>query len=160
MNRLLLLLLYDSSPFRAHHTAVTSVGRFPARSGPRHAHPGRCIADVRRFSRLSGIPDDADLRTYSTLLAQGDDLSDGRPEIVHLVQTKTSLSASARRRLPAARIHCQDHALARQHRWYMTSRLITVYDIYSFEQGESIGRKAHNALRHRPKREERRHDIA
>jgi hypothetical protein len=33
---------------------------------------------------------------------------------------------------------CRDHAVARQHRWYMTSRLITVYDIYSFEEGESI----------------------
>ena len=33
---------------------------------------------------------------------------------------------------------CRDHAVARQHRWYMTSRLITVYDVYSFEAGESI----------------------
>jgi hypothetical protein len=28
------------------------------------------------------------LRTYRTLLAQSDDMSDGGPEIVHLAQTK------------------------------------------------------------------------
>lgn len=33
---------------------------------------------------------------------------------------------------------CRDHAVARQHRWYMTSRLITLYDVYSFEEGENI----------------------
>jgi len=33
---------------------------------------------------------------------------------------------------------CRDHAVARQHRWYMTSRLITVYDVYSFEGAEGI----------------------
>lgn len=27
-----------------------------------------------------------------------------------------------------------DHAVARKHRWYMTSRLITIYDIYSFDE--------------------------
>jgi len=27
---------------------------------------------------------------------------------------------------------------ARQHRWYMTSRLITVYDLYSFEDGSNL----------------------
>ncbi|HLW23462.1 MAG TPA: MBL fold metallo-hydrolase [Steroidobacteraceae bacterium] len=36
----------------------------------------------------SGVLDESDLRTYRTLLAQGDDLSDGGLEIVRLVQTK------------------------------------------------------------------------
>jgi 7,8-dihydropterin-6-yl-methyl-4-(beta-D-ribofuranosyl)aminobenzene 5'-phosphate synthase len=38
--------------------------------------------------RATGVPDEGDLRTYRTLLAQSDDLSDGGPEIVHLAQTK------------------------------------------------------------------------
>ena len=33
---------------------------------------------------------------------------------------------------------CHDHEVARKHRWYMTSRLITIYDIYSFQDGWSI----------------------
>jgi hypothetical protein len=32
----------------------------------------------------------------------------------------------------------QAHAAARKHRWYMTSRLITIYDIYSFEEGVEV----------------------
>jgi hypothetical protein len=32
----------------------------------------------------------------------------------------------------------QDADAARKHRWYMTSRLITLYDIYFFEKSESI----------------------
>ena len=32
------------------------------------------------------------------------------------------------------------HAKARKHRWYMTSRLITLNDLYSFEEGVEIGR--------------------
>jgi hypothetical protein len=32
----------------------------------------------------------------------------------------------------------QAHDEARQHRWYMTSRLITIYDIYSFKEGWDI----------------------
>ncbi len=28
----------------------------------------------------------------------------------------------------------RDHEIARQHRWYMSARLVTIYDIYSFEQ--------------------------
>jgi 7,8-dihydropterin-6-yl-methyl-4-(beta-D-ribofuranosyl)aminobenzene 5'-phosphate synthase len=38
--------------------------------------------------RASGVLDEGDLRTYRTLLAQSDDLSDGGPDIVHLAQTK------------------------------------------------------------------------
>jgi 7,8-dihydropterin-6-yl-methyl-4-(beta-D-ribofuranosyl)aminobenzene 5'-phosphate synthase len=38
--------------------------------------------------RATGVLDEGDLRTYRTLLAQSDDLSDGGPEIVHLAQTK------------------------------------------------------------------------
>jgi HD domain len=33
---------------------------------------------------------------------------------------------------------CKAHEEARRHRWYMTSRLITIYDIYSFEEGVDI----------------------
>jgi 7,8-dihydropterin-6-yl-methyl-4-(beta-D-ribofuranosyl)aminobenzene 5'-phosphate synthase len=36
--------------------------------------------------RATGVLDEGDLRTYRTLLAQSDDLSDGGPEIVHLAQ--------------------------------------------------------------------------
>ena len=32
----------------------------------------------------------------------------------------------------------QAHREARAHRWYMTSRLITIYDIYSFEEGVHV----------------------
>jgi hypothetical protein len=32
----------------------------------------------------------------------------------------------------------RDHELARQHRWYMSSRLITLFDIYAFEPGPQI----------------------
>lgn len=32
----------------------------------------------------------------------------------------------------------QDHEHARNHRWYMTSRLITINDTYSFEEGVEI----------------------
>src|SRR5579859_5782578 len=38
--------------------------------------------------RASGVLGESDLRTYRTLLAQSDDLSDAGPEIVHLAQTK------------------------------------------------------------------------
>ena len=38
--------------------------------------------------RATGVLDEGDLRTYRTLLAPRDDLSDGGPEIVHLTQTK------------------------------------------------------------------------
>jgi 7,8-dihydropterin-6-yl-methyl-4-(beta-D-ribofuranosyl)aminobenzene 5'-phosphate synthase len=38
--------------------------------------------------RATGVLDEGDLRTYRTLLAQSDDLSDGGLEIVHLAQTK------------------------------------------------------------------------
>jgi hypothetical protein len=33
---------------------------------------------------------------------------------------------------------CRAHEEARNHRWYMTSRLITIYDIYSFEDGVEV----------------------
>jgi hypothetical protein len=33
---------------------------------------------------------------------------------------------------------CQAHEEARQHRWYMTSRLITIYDIYAFQDNVEI----------------------
>ena len=33
---------------------------------------------------------------------------------------------------------CKAHDEARNHRWYMTSRLITVYDIYSFQDGWDV----------------------
>ena len=32
----------------------------------------------------------------------------------------------------------QAHAEARRHRWYMTSRLITIYDVYAFQDGWSV----------------------
>ena len=32
----------------------------------------------------------------------------------------------------------REHELARKHRWYMSSRLITLFDIYAFEQGPEI----------------------
>jgi hypothetical protein len=32
----------------------------------------------------------------------------------------------------------QAHREARQHRWYMTSRLVTIYDIYSFQDGWAV----------------------
>jgi 7,8-dihydropterin-6-yl-methyl-4-(beta-D-ribofuranosyl)aminobenzene 5'-phosphate synthase len=38
--------------------------------------------------RATGVLDEGDLRTYRTLLAQSDDLSDDGPKIVHLAQTK------------------------------------------------------------------------
>jgi 7,8-dihydropterin-6-yl-methyl-4-(beta-D-ribofuranosyl)aminobenzene 5'-phosphate synthase len=38
--------------------------------------------------RAKGVLDEGDLRTYSALLAQSGDVSDGGPEIVHLAQTK------------------------------------------------------------------------
>jgi 7,8-dihydropterin-6-yl-methyl-4-(beta-D-ribofuranosyl)aminobenzene 5'-phosphate synthase len=38
--------------------------------------------------RAGGVLDEDDLRSYRTLLAQSDDLSDGGSEIVHLAQTK------------------------------------------------------------------------
>ncbi len=38
--------------------------------------------------RAGGVLDEGDLRTYRTLLAQSDDLSDGGPEIVRLAQTQ------------------------------------------------------------------------
>lgn len=33
---------------------------------------------------------------------------------------------------------CKAHDEARNHRWYMTSRLITIYDIYSFQDGWDV----------------------
>lgn len=33
---------------------------------------------------------------------------------------------------------CKAHEEARNHRWYMTSRLITIYDIYSFEDAVEV----------------------
>jgi HD domain len=33
---------------------------------------------------------------------------------------------------------CKAHDEARKHRWYMTSRLITIYDIYSFKDGFEV----------------------
>jgi hypothetical protein len=33
---------------------------------------------------------------------------------------------------------CQAHEEARNHKWYMTSRLITIYDIYSFKVGVEV----------------------
>jgi hypothetical protein len=33
---------------------------------------------------------------------------------------------------------CKAHEQARNHRWYMSSRLITVYDIYSFQEGWDV----------------------
>ena len=33
---------------------------------------------------------------------------------------------------------CKAHEEARNHRWYMTSRLITIYDIYSFEDNVEV----------------------
>jgi len=33
---------------------------------------------------------------------------------------------------------CKAHEQARNHRWYMSSRLITVYDIYSFQDGWDV----------------------
>jgi hypothetical protein len=33
---------------------------------------------------------------------------------------------------------CKAHEAARNHRWYMTSRLITIYDVYSFQDGVDI----------------------
>ena len=33
---------------------------------------------------------------------------------------------------------CQAHQEARKHRWYMTSRLITIYDIYSFQDNWNV----------------------
>jgi hypothetical protein len=33
---------------------------------------------------------------------------------------------------------CNAHEEARKHRWYMTSRLITIYDVYSFQDGVDI----------------------
>lgn len=33
---------------------------------------------------------------------------------------------------------CKAHEEARNHRWYMTSRLITIYDIYSFQDGWAV----------------------
>jgi hypothetical protein len=38
---------------------------------------------------------------------------------------------------PPAYIH-QEHEEARKHRWYMTSRLITINDIYSFDPGAQV----------------------
>jgi hypothetical protein len=38
---------------------------------------------------------------------------------------------------PPAYIH-QEHQEARKHRWYMTSRLITINDIYSFDPGAQV----------------------
>jgi len=33
---------------------------------------------------------------------------------------------------------CRAHEEARAHRWYMTSRLITIYDVYSFQEGVDV----------------------
>jgi 7,8-dihydropterin-6-yl-methyl-4-(beta-D-ribofuranosyl)aminobenzene 5'-phosphate synthase len=38
--------------------------------------------------RASRVLDDIDLRTYRALIAESDDVSDGRAEITHLAQTK------------------------------------------------------------------------
>jgi hypothetical protein len=38
--------------------------------------------------RANGVPDESDLRTYRTLLAQSDDLNDNRLEAVRLAQAK------------------------------------------------------------------------
>jgi 7,8-dihydropterin-6-yl-methyl-4-(beta-D-ribofuranosyl)aminobenzene 5'-phosphate synthase len=38
--------------------------------------------------RATGVLDEGDLRTYRTLLAQSDDLSEGGPAVVHLARTK------------------------------------------------------------------------
>jgi hypothetical protein len=38
---------------------------------------------------------------------------------------------------PAEYLH-KAHAEARRHKWYMTSRLITIYDVYSFEDGVEV----------------------
>jgi 7,8-dihydropterin-6-yl-methyl-4-(beta-D-ribofuranosyl)aminobenzene 5'-phosphate synthase len=48
----------------------------------------RANSRVESDRRPAGVLDEGDLRTYRTLLAQSDDLSDGGPEIVHLVQTR------------------------------------------------------------------------
>ena len=32
----------------------------------------------------------------------------------------------------------QEHAKAKNHKWYMTSRLITINDLYSFEEGVEV----------------------
>jgi HD domain len=33
---------------------------------------------------------------------------------------------------------CREHEAARQHRWYMTSRLVTINDLYSFDPGTEV----------------------
>jgi hypothetical protein len=33
---------------------------------------------------------------------------------------------------------CKAHEEARKHRWYMTSRLITIYDVYAFQDGVDV----------------------
>ena len=33
---------------------------------------------------------------------------------------------------------CQAHEHARNHRWYMTSRLITIYDVYAFNDNWNV----------------------
>jgi 7,8-dihydropterin-6-yl-methyl-4-(beta-D-ribofuranosyl)aminobenzene 5'-phosphate synthase len=45
-------------------------------------------ANPRAASDATGVLDEGDLRTYRTLLAQSDDLSDDGLEIVHLAQAK------------------------------------------------------------------------
>jgi hypothetical protein len=32
----------------------------------------------------------------------------------------------------------RDHEVARAHRWYMTARMVTIYDVYSFDQADEI----------------------
>jgi len=48
----------------------------------------RSNSSVASDRRATDVLDEGDFRTYSTLLAQSDDVSDGGPEIVHLAQTK------------------------------------------------------------------------
>ena len=43
----------------------------------------------------------------------------------------------------------RDHDIARAHRWYMSSRMITLFDIYAFEPGPELD-FAHVRRRHRP----------
>ena len=43
----------------------------------------------------------------------------------------------------------RDHDIARAHRWYMSSRMITLFDIYAFEPGAG-DRPAHVRGHHRP----------
>ncbi len=55
-----------------------------------------------------------------------------------LSSTRMPTTSSSGRTTSQPEYLCKAYEEARNHHWYMTSRLITIYDIYSFEEGVEV----------------------